>query len=50
MHLKWLKDHGVTSSYEDYLLLPWGVFEDTHLMVEYELRVQEMEAKRGHRR
>lgn len=50
--MRWFKEHGLISSYEDYLALPMGVIADAHLMMEYEIQIAEkeradMEAARG---
>lgn len=45
--MRWLKEHGLTSSHEDYLRLPLGVLEDARLLMEYDFNQAEMAARLG---
>jgi predicted NBD/HSP70 family sugar kinase len=44
--MAWLKDHGITSSYEDYLRLPLGVLQDCNALAWAESTAQRRRAAR----
>lgn len=48
MNAQWFKEHGLSSSYQDFLDLPWGVVEDGSLLMEAEAIARERaERNRG---
>lgn len=48
--MHWLKEHGVTSNYEDYLALPFGVLEDCRLLMDADVKRAQWEAQRANHR
>lgn len=48
--MRWLRNNGVTASYEDYRALPVGLLEDCRLLMEADVKRAQWEASRGNRR
>lgn len=45
IEIRWLKERGLVSSYEDYLALPIGVVEDARIV----MQAEQMKAKQDER-
>ena len=44
--MRWLKEHGVINSYDDYMALPLTVIDDARMLMEAEQRERERQQKK----
>lgn len=47
--MSWMKEHGIVSSYQEYMSLPLDVYQDVLLVMEADQRKRELEARKQRR-